>query len=403
MLKILLVLFFIYGVSYSFVPYAIPTSYIVLLSIIVLIVKNKLSFYIPYKFVVGFSITLFSVSLASFAINAPSSDLYMVKVSLVYLLMLSIFPFYIRRYYRDNCIQLLRHIGIAGFINALFIISMLLFSQLQNAYLSLVSIDTFSLIGGADALDSLMRLRMIGITGFSAYSTGFVQVSCALCYLVYMNNVKARNIDYIMWGLILVSAMIAARSSIIGVIILLVYYIYASKLSVITKGFFVSMFVGTLVFIITYYLMPVDTKDFFIQWITEVFTSGTQTGSVQSNIKMYIYGIDDFSILGDSRWFGDNNDYYMNTDVGWYRVTFSIGIVGCILWALMLLLFPIEFFIRNKLHLFDELVIILFYVVYIFALMMKGAILFDSYQSLFFLIVFYVVFSAKRMSNEIKT
>ncbi|TQP39383.1 hypothetical protein FLL99_19975, partial [Vibrio cholerae] len=176
----------------------------------------------------------------------------MVKISFVYLLMVLFLPAYIKTYYGSDPYKILRDIGLVGFINSVFIILMLLSSFAQNLYLSWVSIDTFSLIGGADAIDGLMRLRMIGITGFSAYSTGFVQVSCAFCYLIYMNERQAKNIDYIMWGAILISAMIAARSSIVGIFILLIYFLYASKISIVLRGAIIAVSMGSLISLLTY-------------------------------------------------------------------------------------------------------------------------------------------------------
>ncbi|EGR2244797.1 hypothetical protein D0816_18270 [Vibrio cholerae] len=243
---------------------------------------------------------------------------------------------------------------------------------------------------------------MIGITGFSAYSTGFVQVSCAFCYLIYMNARQAKNIDYIMWGAILISAMIAARSSIVGIFILLIYFLYASKISIVLRGAIIAVSMGSLISLLTYNYIPPDLKDFFIQWITEVFTSGTKTGSIQSNIDMYIYGLDDFTLLGDSRWFGNNNDYYMNTDVGWYRVIFSVGLIGCAIWFLLILFFLIEYVQRNKFIELNGVIVISFYIAYIFSIMMKGAILFDSYQSIIFIIVFYMVLGWKKNNEGIK-
>ncbi len=402
MLRIILLLFFIYSVSYSFVPYSIPTNYISLLIVIILFFKNKCKLYIPCKSVIALSVIFLFISLVSYTINYPYADLYMVKISFVYLLMVLFLPAYIKTYYGSDPYKILRDIGLVGFINSVFIILMLLSSFAQNLYLSWVSIDTFSLIGGADAIDGLMRLRMIGITGFSAYSTGFVQVSCAFCYLIYMNERQAKNIDYIMWGAILISAMIAARSSIVGIFILLIYFLYASKISIVLRGAIIAVSMGSLTSLLTYNYIPPDLKDFFIQWITEVFTSGTKTGSIQSNIDMYIYGLDDFTLLGDSRWFGNNNDYYMNTDVGWYRVIFSVGLIGCAIWFLLILFFLIEYVQRNKFIELNGVIVISFYIAYIFSIMMKGAILFDSYQSIIFIIVFYMVLGWKKNNEGIK-
>ena len=146
--------------------------------------------------------------------------------------------------------------------------------------------------------------------------------------------------------------------------------------------------------------IPADFKDFFINWITEVFKSGTKTGSIQTNINMYIYSWSDFSFIGDSKWYGDNNDYYMNTDVGWYRLLFAVGYVGMISWLFVLISM---IGIRNvfTLKINNNNFILIAVGFYAILMMFKGAILFDSFQSIFIILMLnYSIINKMKVKHE---
>ncbi|ELK4959959.1 O8 family O-antigen polymerase, partial [Escherichia coli] len=236
--------------------------------------------------------------------------------------------------FKNDRKEVLKTVGYAGLVNGILILGMLIFKPLQYIYLPLLSEKTFLLIGGNDAIESLMSLRMIGITGFSAYTTGFVQVLCAICYIYYMilrdGRIRLKLSDYILLIIIFLSALVSARSSLIGIFLSIIILMFNMNSLRFIKTLSLSIISVIFLFSIITMLLPDNLSDFFINWATEFFVSGTKTGSLQTNIDMYIYGLNDFSAFGQSRWYGDNNDYFMNTDVGWYRLAFSIGFLGVI-------------------------------------------------------------------------
>ncbi|WP_272670898.1 hypothetical protein [Providencia sp. PROV147] len=243
---------------------------------------------------------------------------------------------------------------------------------------------------GDGVLDGAMSLRMIGITGFSAYSTGFVQMLCAICFLLFIfyknnRNLKLNKNESIVLVLIILSAIISARSSFLGILIFLLIFFKLSNFKQSFKFIMlaITLLIGLIITVVSF--VPAEFKDFFINWLTELFVSGTDTGSLQANVNMFIYDFHDFSLIGDSRWFGDNNDYYMNTDVGWYRVLFSVGYLGLCVWILIILSI-INWKEILSLKISVESWIILLLVAYVFIMTFKGAILFDSFQSLFILL-----------------
>lgn len=400
-LKIIIILFFIYNVNYSFIPLDIPSTYISFAVILLLCLYSALKTKrIPLSNTTAtfFCLLLFAVSLVSYFINAEHADIYMLRTTFIYLLMsLCISPF-LRVVFKNNRIVIMKTIGYAGVVNALFILSMLVIKPFQHFYLSLLSQKTFLLIGGEDAIESLMSLRMIGITGFSAYTTGFVQILCAISYIYFMIlrdvKIKLRLKDYFILVVIFMSALVSAQSSLIGIVLsvgILMFNMNAIKL---IKTVLASILAIITIFILIVPMLPVDSRDFFINWATEFFVSGTKTGSLQSNIDMYIYSLKDFSMFGESRWYGDNNDYFMNTDVGWYRLAFSIGIVGVIVWCFTIFsVFGFDKVFTSKIRI--ENVISIALLIYILLMMFKGAIVFDSFQSIFIFLIFNYVFNQR--------
>jgi hypothetical protein len=72
---------------------------------------------------------------------------------------------------------LLKTVVTALILNAIMIIMMFISPNIQNCYLSILSEDNFAVFGGREnALNSMYKLRMIGLSGFASYSVGFMQV-----------------------------------------------------------------------------------------------------------------------------------------------------------------------------------------------------------------------------------
>lgn len=384
-----LLLFLFYNTNYKFL-HGIPTSYISLFIIILFSILSVLStgrIKIKINSATYFSLFLFLWSLASYTINLYEPDIYLVRSSFLYFTICIFYPIIYKFVFLENKLLLLKSIGYAGLINGIFIILMLTIKSFQLLYLQFIDQSSLELIQDKNVLDSAMSLRMVGITGFSAYSTGFVQVLCATCYLLYVfcDRKKLKFPDIVILIFIFISAILSARSSLVGIFIFTLIFLILFKIKALIRfSLLLLVFLPLLVFLITQ-LVPSDFKNFFINWLTEIFSSGTKTGSLQANMNMFIYGWSDFSLIGDSKWYGNNNDYYMKTDVGWYRILFSVGYIGLFIWLLTIVtmikwtnIFSPKL---SKVNLISILIII-----YIVIINFKGAILFDSFQSIFIIL-----------------
>lgn len=396
-IKVIMFLYFLFSVSYKFIPAGIPTSYIFMAVFIIcaliyslktggLILSNRKTFL--------FSIMFLVVSAISYVINAGSADEFMMRTALMYVIMSVVTGNVVALLFKNDYLKLLKSISYVGVINGIAILTMLLIKPFQTFYLSLLSEKTFSLIGGAEAVDGLISLRMVGITGFSAYATGFVQCLCAICYVYYMflrdGRIALRLKDYFVLGIIFMSALIAARSSLVGIALIIFLLAFNMNSLRFMRTLMLTLVLVLVMLTVVISFIPQELRDFFVNWISEFFISGTKTGSLQTNISMYIYGLSDFSLFGDSRWYGDNNDYYMNTDVGWYRLPFAIGFIGSITWGLTLLsTLRFSRLFSSKIAFPNAVAMVLF--LYVSIMMFKGAIVFDSFQSILIFLVIDIV------------
>ncbi|RRO08358.1 hypothetical protein [Pectobacterium aquaticum] len=381
----LLFTYLIYSVNYRYVY--IPSTYLVIFLFFCFFFfyafKNNLKISYEVSSVpLLLAFVFFIWSIFSYAINLnDGADLYMVRTSIIYFLMIFLVPFIVR-YFFIRPENILLFFGLVGFINAVFIFSMLLVKPFQEFYLSLIGSGAFDLIGGSESLDGFMSLRMVGITGLSVYSSGFMQMILAISLVTYMyfSPKETRLLHYVMLVLIILSALIAARSSIIGVLFFCIFAMSSFNIKKIIKILCVVIFLLYISFMSVMSFLPSDLSDFFLKWATEIFLSGTKTGSVKENISMFIYDFNDFGLVGDSKWYGGLDGYYKGTDVGWYRVCFSVGYIGVIIWFGLLISLFYHALLSSSRKVFLLSWCVFFYII---IMMFKGAVLFDAYQAVF--------------------
>lgn len=392
-LRALFIMLFVYSVNYKVLPFEVPSSYYMLMvfifcALVLFLQTYRCAIINSDGLIVGF-IYLF-ISLISYLLNLNKHDEYMIRTSVMYLIIFIFSGSMITALFKGSYLLTLRIIGYAGLINSMLIISMLVFKPFQSLYLSLISDKAFTLIGGIDSLNGLISLRMIGVTGFSAYSTGFVQVLCCLCYILSIYYRKQRLslkfYDYLVIFSILLSALISARSSLLGILIIVFIVLRITNSLFVLKLMIYSLSILIPALAIVVNFIPEEQREFFSTWISEFFVSGINTGSIQTNISMFKYDIFDFNTFGFSRWYGDNDDYFMGSDVGWYRVTFAVGYIGAMVWCLLIAsALGLKNIFTTKLSV--ETFISWMLLLYVFLMMFKGAILFDSFQSMLILIV----------------
>lgn len=381
-----LMLFYIYNVKYIFIP---VSSYIwstfIFIFIFTVFVFNKKNMSIDKNILLilfVFSIFIF-ISIMSLYFNFDTFDFSVLRLVFVLIVAIFIVPSVLYIEFKNNPIYLLKVISSVGIINSFFILGMFFIPEFKYLY-QIVVVSSFEKLNeGVDIENNLIGLRMIGINGFSAYSTATVQIILASIYIFYISlkNNKANIFQIFIILFIILSAIISARTSFVILPFFILYYFYMFGIKSSTKLLsFLFLFLIISSILVQFILEPKEL-DFFINWSTELFENGLSSGSVQTNLNMFKYGFNDFSVLGDFKLRNEEGGYYMNVDIGWHRLFFAFGLLGS--FSLFLLLFTIIFsFSLNKGNL-----ILFFIFLIICIIMIKGAIIFDAYPLLTLLVI----------------
>ncbi|MGX9257111.1 hypothetical protein ACWXV5_17795, partial [Pantoea ananatis] len=128
----------------------------------------------------------------------------------------------------------------------------------------------------------------------------------------------------------------------------------------------------------------------------EFFNSGLKSGSLQKNLEMYVYSLSDFTILGDGRLTNGIGGYYKETDVGYFRLLFSSGILGCLLMlaTLFVVLNPFKLRkIKNSFYLFVNLMLSIIF-------MFKGFIIYDAFICFFMYLSLNLTLTQKEINDS---
>lgn len=392
-------LLLLYNVKFIFL-FGVGTFYIVflILLLIQLFIRPRIDVSEIKTLLLLFTLVLVGV-LFSITKNISDFDIEFIRFYIFIFLSVILSPLLYAVFNKNYPGEILKYIGGAVFINALFILIMFVSPSIRDFYLSLLRLEVLDVLGG-DVVNNMLSLRLIGVTGFSAYSTAFTQMFGVIIYYIYINefrpNKKTSILDYLLIFAVILSAFIAARSSIIGVVILFTIML-CDKVNLkknlvffASAAFFLSLTIGVLLL-----FLPPEKATFFETWVFEFFNAGLSSGSVKSNMDMFIYTFSDFSLLGDAKFSNAHGGYYKETDVGYFRLLFGAGYLGLIF---------MFFFIATIVNPINRKIKRSFYFIlilaYIFAYMFKGFVIYDTRY--IFLVLIVVMLSFKNKEKNIR-
>lgn len=384
-LKIFFLAVILYGYFYNvkFSYFNVGTLYIFASAIIVLgfggrTRRTKAS---PIFFTSIASLYIASaLAIVSYSINFPDAD-YFLAGALFLLATVGMCSFrFFDLFSRMAGQPLLSSVIVAVTFNAILMLVMFLSPSVQLGYLSFLSEDGFEFFGGREsALESMHRFRMIGASGFATYSTAFIQ-TIGLFFLAVYYFVSKRKPDVlflVLSVLVIVSAVLSARSSFLGIFLWIIFcFIFFQS------RFVVVFFCSFIFLVVTIVLLNLSVSevgnDFFINWLLELFTSGTSSESLTETVQMLDTPFMDSGLYGFSRWYGDlGYDYFRSADVGFIRLILAGGFVTFSFVVLHFVLLGLLFFRGTNIVFFRTLYC--FLMVYFFIIMFKGAIIFDFF------------------------
>lgn len=371
-----IVLFLIFNVKYVFF-FGLGTTYIIFLFFLMLFfIERRMIISKNHVFLLSMSVFLFSYVLFSSLYNEVYHLSYM-KMYVFIVLSYIVSPLIYRYLGNNKPGYFFELLGYAALINAIVIMLMFFFYPIKELYLKFVILELANVFG-EDVFDSLLTLRMVGVTGFSAYSTAFCQMLCIILYyaniLFFRNDKKLKKLDYIIIFMVVLSSLIVSRSTIVGIVFLSMLIAFDNNNRKENIIFVLSSILLFLIFIwLSSFMLTENEFQFFSNWVAEFFLSGKDTGSLDANLAMFKYSIYDFTLIGDSMVSSSDGGYYMNTDVGYFRLLFSSGFLGFILLFLLLTVTILCSSNSLKHFLFG-----LFIIAYILVFMFKGYIVQDA-------------------------
>lgn len=233
-------------------------------------------------------------------------------------------------------------------IQSFLVIIMILSPPIQEYLLSLMHLN--GRFGG------FYRLRQVGITGFSSYINGYI-LGMGF-FLVSWLIVESKKVHYLLVFkalVLLISAMLASRTSIILLCPAFFYLLFNAKNS--NVKFFFLLLLSLIVLIVLYVLYNDLSKevDYLLEWGTEVFRSVLGQGdshkihSVEILEKFYWLPEVKTFLFGDCKYIADNGIfYYMNTDAGYMRMLLYMGFLLSSLLYSFILVFYFDIILKIK-------------------------------------------------------
>lgn len=175
----------------------------------------------------------------------------------------------------------------------------------------------------------ISKVRFMGLGGF--FFSGGIILSIALILITYLivNNFisnKEKCIFYFLYIFIFLIGILISRTTIIGFILSIFYYL-KNKKYMLFKMILLVLFSTILLFVLFQFL---DKK--IQEWIIYfIYIRGQK--SLMSLIAMYEIFPNNIKtfFIGDGLWGDVNRGYYMNTDIGYIRTIFFNGVIALIL------------------------------------------------------------------------
>ena len=197
-----------------------------------------------------------------------------------------------------------------------------------------------------DTIYYVSSFRLVGIGNFFFYQAG---VFCAwgLVLVTYFLKQKTTLRWLLIYLVIFISGIFFARTTFIGFLTSLLYYIYPDNMSkkeivaFVKKTISVCFFFLLLIFCFNVFLKDILLENNDVKMLTqafELFINYSQSGKLESDStnhlsEMYVYP-DNLKtwILGDGRFIAeDGMHYYKGTDVGYLRILFFMGLFGLLI------------------------------------------------------------------------
>jgi len=233
---------------------------------------------------------------------------------------------------------ILNYLILCNIVYLTLAVAMFLLPGLRDVLLSLLNSEERTL--EALQITEGLRLQAFGTSFFNAgVMEGFFLVLLALCVKFEMFEKNGRIfllLCILIFGLI---SFFLARTAVIGLLmalfILMTYYLGQSKRNIGEPITVIVVCVLAVVGIFACNPHVLDNFSSMFLWAFEAFYNYSYTGSFETYSTSTTLGMFEIIpdniktwMIGDSLWIDSRGAYYMETDVGWLRMTFYFGVLG---------------------------------------------------------------------------
>lgn len=268
-----------------------------------------------------------------------SYDLTVVRMHIDYIISILAVSYVIALLLMNMRVDIVDAIIAMAFFQACIMLLMIAFPAFQKLILSLIDVN------GIERSEGNFRFRGVGFTGLATYSMAVVQSFSLFLFPLYWSR-SSSALRFIascfVFIVICISALISARTSIIFIFALIVYFLYISMFSSIPtlrkRIFLVICFSIVSISMSVIYIAGADSDDLatLYNWGTELYRNFSESGNVRTEstdalATLYFMPEQLTLILGDGLYVTETGGYYMSTDVGYIRIALYGGIIGSVL------------------------------------------------------------------------
>ena len=339
-IAILSLVIYIYFLKINFLPFYLILPYFLLGSVVFF--YEVLDKKIVKKYFYYFIFVLFSFIWALFSyVCNPYSDLYYIKETLLIGLIYFFSAFGIKKIFNFlglnfNFESVLKFSILAVLFQLLISLFANLFPTILSFFVSIFNIDGLTL----EAMNSFMEARFIGI-GASFFGSGVI-TSFFLILLSFFINQYCKGRRYLLYFFIymffVVVGLLFSRTTIIGVLLSFIFFLNSKNIVKCGIIIFPILFLS---FFVIKDLFSINEKFSFGFDFLFNFKNSQASSSVADLAEMYkvLPGNIETWFFGDSKYKnfsnGDFIGYYKDTDIGYFRIIFSNGIIGLFIFILL--------------------------------------------------------------------
>lgn len=330
--NVLLIFFFIYSISFTFLPTA-TTKIIVVLMIIYALFHLRM--YLRHISFLQFTIPILSLLIPYTIItflNGIKDDTF-IRLLLFITLQSCLGSYLITIYLQREHTYIFKLIAYATLLQSLFIILSFIVVPFREFLASVLPpLDDVH-------LNDLYYFRINGLSDPSgAGATLSVVQAFGVLIFMYLSRITQRKqMMYFIFSIIIIVAntVVGRTGMYFGIIFISIYgilYVFSSSIANLIKIGIAMLFIP----ILLYFFIPEDIKNIFeelvIPWMLDKDHSGQSGKTIDVLKEMWLLPQGIFFWIGEGGWFKEGqHENYIPSDVGYVRLLFAIGLLGVVI------------------------------------------------------------------------